>query len=43
MAEPQCPIPPPYDPPRIEQILSSEDLKREVRYAGSAASGPNGQ
>lgn len=23
-----------YDPPRVEQVLSSDDLAREVHYAG---------
>ena len=24
----------PYDPPRIERVLTSEDLAQEVEYAG---------
>jgi hypothetical protein len=27
-------VAPPYEPPRIEQILTPEDLEREVQYAG---------
>ena len=26
-----------YEPPRIERVLSPEDLEREVHYAGSAS------
>ena len=26
---------PQYDPPRVEEVLSSEDLDREVHYAGA--------
>ncbi len=29
----------PYDPPRVEQVLSPDDLEREVHYAGTAISG----
>lgn len=25
---------PQYDPPRVEEVLSSDDLDREVHYAG---------
>jgi hypothetical protein len=28
------PIARPYEPPRIEQVLTPEDLEREVLYAG---------
>jgi hypothetical protein len=38
-------ITPPYEPPRIEQVLTPDDLKREVLYAGLtdfAISGPPG-
>ena len=31
-------ITPSYEPPRIEQVLTSEDLEREVLYAGDAVS-----
>lgn len=27
-------VAPPYEPPRIERILSPEDLEREILYAG---------
>ena len=27
--------PAPYEPPRVERVLSPEDLRREVFYAGS--------
>ena len=27
----------PYEPPRVERVLSSEDLQREVLYAGQQA------
>jgi hypothetical protein len=30
----------PYTPPAIEQVLSPEDLEREVHYAGQITSGP---
>lgn len=33
MAEP-LPLAPPYEPPRIERILTEEDLAHEVMYAG---------
>jgi len=33
MAE-TLPIAPPYDPPRIERVLTPEDLEREILYAG---------
>ena len=32
------PAAPPYEPPRIERVLSPEDLEREVLYAGPPAS-----
>lgn len=38
-------IAPPYEPPRIEQILTPDDLEHEVLYAGQAdgaISGPPG-
>jgi hypothetical protein len=25
---------PPYEPPRIERVLTPEDLAREIQYAG---------
>ena len=28
------PIAPPYEPPRIERVLTPDDLAREVQYAG---------
>jgi hypothetical protein len=28
------PMTPPYEPPRIERVLTPEDLAREVQYAG---------
>jgi hypothetical protein len=34
MAETPLSTPPPYEPPRIERVLSPEDLEREVLYAG---------
>jgi hypothetical protein len=27
-------IPLPYEPPRIERVLTPEDLRREVQFAG---------
>jgi hypothetical protein len=30
----------PYEPPRIERVLTSADLDREVLYAGPATSDP---
>ena len=27
----------PYDPPRVEQVLSPDELEREVHYAGSVS------
>ena len=32
--------PTPYEPPRIERILTPEDLEREVQYAGFNLTGP---
>ena len=32
-------IAPPYEPPRIERVLTPEDLAREVQYAGHVPSG----
>jgi hypothetical protein len=32
------PIAPPYEPPRVERVLTSEDLAREVLFAGPPAS-----
>ena len=32
------PVAPPYEPPRIEWILSHEDLEREILYAGDTIS-----
>jgi hypothetical protein len=34
MAEP-LPVAPAYEPPRIEQVLTPDDLEREVLYAGA--------
>lgn len=34
--------PRPYEPPRIEQVLTPEDLEREVVYAGSTDFGISG-
>jgi hypothetical protein len=34
MAEATPPTPPPYEPPRIERVLTPEDLTREVQFAG---------
>jgi len=31
------PVAPPYEPPRIERVLTPEDLEREVLYAGVTA------
>jgi hypothetical protein len=31
------PLAPPYEPPRIEQVLTPEDLAREILYAGPPA------
>jgi hypothetical protein len=28
----------PYEPPRIERVLTSEDLEREILYAGDTDS-----
>ena len=28
---------PPYEPPRIERVLTLDDLEREVLYAGATA------
>ena len=28
----------PYEPPRIERVLTAEDLEREILYAGDAVS-----
>jgi hypothetical protein len=28
------PIAQPYEPPRIERVLTAEDLQREILYAG---------
>jgi hypothetical protein len=38
MAETTHPIPPPYEPPHVERVLSPEDLEREILYAGGTAS-----
>jgi hypothetical protein len=37
------PLTPPYEPPRIEQVLTPEDLAREVLYAGDAVTNVDGQ
>jgi hypothetical protein len=31
------PLAPPYEPPRIEHVLTPEALAREILYAGPAA------
>jgi hypothetical protein len=36
-------IAPPYEPPRIERVLTPEDLAREVQYAGDAVTNVDGQ
>ncbi len=28
---------PPYEPPRIEQVLTPDDIEREVLFAGTTA------
>lgn len=28
-----------YEPPRVESVLTSEDLEREVHYAGTVGTG----
>jgi hypothetical protein len=33
MTEP-LPVAPAYEPPRIERVLTPEDLEREILYAG---------
>jgi hypothetical protein len=30
-----------YEPPRVERVLATEELEREVLYAGVLASGRN--
>jgi len=30
----------PYEPPRVERVLTQEDLEREVLYGGAPASPP---
>jgi hypothetical protein len=35
------PIATPYESPRIERVLTPEDLEREVLYAGDAESADN--
>ena len=37
------PIARPYEPPRIERVLTPEDLAREVQYAGDAVTPVDGQ
>ena len=32
------PVAPPYEPPRIERVLTAEDLAQEILYAGPPAS-----
>lgn len=32
---------PPYEPPRIERVLTPEDLEREILYAGDSDSADN--
>ena len=34
-------IAPPYEPPRIERVLTLADLEREVLYAGPTATLPD--
>lgn len=31
-----------YDPPRVEQVLSPDELEREVHYAGTISGGSTG-
>jgi hypothetical protein len=33
-SQPERPIPPGYEPPRLERVLSPADLEREILYAG---------
>jgi hypothetical protein len=40
MAEPTPPIPLPYEPPRIERVLTPEDLERDFQYAGAPGPTP---
>ena len=35
-------IAPPYEPPRIEQILTSAELEREALYAGQVTADSDG-
>jgi hypothetical protein len=37
-AEPSAAKSPEYEPPRVESVMSAEDLAREVQYAGVAVS-----
>jgi hypothetical protein len=41
MTEP-LPSAPPYEPPRIERVLTPEELEREILYAGTDFSGAPG-
>jgi len=36
----QSPLAPPYEAPRIELVLTPEELEREVFYAGYGSPGP---
>ena len=38
MTEPTLSIRPPYEPPRIERVLTAEDLAREIEFAGKVVS-----
>jgi hypothetical protein len=41
MTEPTPPMPAlPYEPPRIERVLTPEDLAHEVMYSGPGVSNP---
>lgn len=33
-SQPERPISPGYEPPRLERVLSPADLEREILYAG---------
>jgi len=37
MPEPTPSVSTPYDPPRIEQVLSEAELTQEVLYAGAVS------
>jgi hypothetical protein len=35
-------VPAGYDPPEVEEVLSAEELNREIHYAGTPISGGGG-